>query len=171
MRIKHRTLLRAKELRLLHKQLENWPNLVHKALRATPSGKVQVERVVLDDKSELYFVGAELWLVIQKDLIYPGLPALLSENVQLPKVVVDMGAVPHIANGADVMAPGIYDLDKELVEGELVVIIDQKNLTPLAVGRTRLSAETILEINKGRAIDTLHYVGDPLWKLAKELSE
>lgn len=171
MRIKHRTLLRTKELRQLRKQLEKLPNLEHKALRDSPSGKVQVERVVLDDKSELYFIGSELWLVIQQDLIYPGLPALLSENVQLPKVVVDMGAVSHIANGADVMAPGIYDFDRELVVGELVVIIDQKNLMPFAVGRTRLSAETILEIKKGRAIDTLHFVGDPLWKLAKELSE
>jgi PUA-domain protein len=171
MRIKHRTLLRTKELRRLRKQLEKFPNLEHKTLREAPSSKMQVERVVLDDKSELYFVGGELWLVIQQDLIYPGLPALLSENVELPKVIVDMGAVPHIANGADVMAPGIYDLDKKLVEGKLVVIIDQKNLVPLAVGRMLLSVETILEINKGRAIDTLHYVGDPLWKLAKELSD
>jgi PUA domain protein len=171
MRIKHRTLLRTKELRQLRKQLEKFPNLEHKALQDTPSRKVQVERVVLDDKSELNFVGGELWLVIQQDLMFPGLPALLSENVELPKVIVDMGAVSHIANGADVMAPGIFDLDKKLVEGNLAVIIDQKNLVPLAVGRMRLSAETILEINKGRAIDTLHYVGDPLWKLAKELSE
>lgn len=171
MRIKHRTLLRTKELRQLRKQLEKLPNLEHKVIRKSPSSKVQVERIVLDDKSELYFIGGELWLVIQQDIIYPGLPALLSENVQLPKVIVDMGAVSHIANGADVMAPGIYDLDKKLVEGNLAVIIDQKNLMPLAVGRMLLDAERILEINKGRAIDTLHYVGDPLWKLAKELSE
>jgi PUA-domain protein len=171
MRIKHRTLLRTKELRQLRKKLEKVPNLEHKAIRESPSSKVQVERVVLDNKSELYFVGGELWLVIQQDLIYPGLPALLSEHVQLPKVIVDMGAVSHIANGADVMAPGIFDLDKSVVEGSLVVVIDQKNLMPLAVGRMLLSAETILETNKGRAIDTLHYVGDPLWKLAKELSE
>ena len=171
MRIKHRTLLRSKELRQLRKQLEKLPNLEHRVIREAASSKVQVERIVLDDKSELYFIGGELWLVIHQELIYPGLPALLSENVQLPKVIVDMGAVSHIANGADVMAPGIYDLDKELVEGKLAVIIDQKNLMPLAVGRMLLDAETILEINKGRAIDTLHYVGDPLWKLAKELSE
>ena len=171
MRIKHRTLLRSKELRQLRKKLEKVPNLEHKAIRESPSGKVQVERIVLADKSELHFIGGELWLVIQQDLIYPGLPALLSENVQLPKVIVDMGAVSHIANGADVMAPGIYDLDKKLVKGKLAVIIDQKNLMPLAVGQMLLDAETILEINKGRAIDTLHYVGDPLWKLAKELSE
>ncbi|UCE81651.1 MAG: RNA-binding protein, partial [Deltaproteobacteria bacterium] len=113
MRIKHRTLLRTKELRQLRKQLEKLPNLEHRAIRESSSSKAQVERVVLDNKSELYFIGRELWLVIQQDLIYTGLPSLLSENVQLPKVVVDMGAVSHIANGADVMAPGIYDLDKK----------------------------------------------------------
>ena len=82
-----------------------------------------------------------------------------------------MGAVPHIANGADVMAPGIVDMDRSVTEGALVVVIDQKNRTPLAVGRTRMDAQTVLGTKRGRAIETLHYVGDPVWKLAKELSE
>lgn len=171
MRIKHRTLLRTKELRLLWNRFEAQPDLIHRAFGDPPSDKVPVERVILDDKTALYLVQAELWLVMQQELVFPGLPALFSENVQLPKVVVDMGAVKHIANGADVMAPGIFDLDKNLAEGDLAVVIDQKNLLPLAVGRMLLLPAVILETNRGRAIETLHYVGDHLWKLAKELSE
>ncbi len=170
MRIKKRTFLRTKELRLLQSRLANNPNLLHRALRNEVLGKVQVDRVILEDKSSLYFINKELWLIEQKDFIYPGLPALLSENIQLPRVVIDMGAVSHIANGADVMAPGVFDIDGELVEGELVVIIDQKNLMPLAVGQMLVSGQAILETRRGRAIKTLHYVGDQLWKLAKELS-
>ena len=171
MRIKHRTLLRTKELRKLLNGFENSPGLIHQALREVPSGKVSVERIMLNDKTELYLVKGTLWLIKQQHMLFPGLPVLLANNVQLPKVVVDMGAVAHIANGADVMAPGIFDLDKQLKVGDLVVIIDQKNLVPLAVGRMLLSPDVILERNRGRAIESLHYVGDQLWKLAKELSE
>jgi PUA-domain protein len=171
MRIKHRTLLRTRELRNLLKGFKNSPTLIHKALRGAPSAKVSVEQIVLDDKSKLYLVQGELWLVKQQHTMFPGLPALLADNVQLPQVVVDMGAVSHIANGADVMAPGIFNLDKQLKVGDLTVIIDQKNLMALAVGRMLLSPDVILEKNRGRAIETLHYVSDQLWKLAKELSE
>ncbi len=171
MRVKHRTLLRAKELRLLRKRLAGTPSLIHRALRAPSSGKTSVERVILDDKSELYLVGGEFWLAKLTNTVYPGLPALLSGNVEIPKVVVDMGAVPHISNGADVMAPGITELEKTLAVGDLTVIIDQKNRVPIAVGRMLLNPTVILETKRGRAIETLHYVGDQLWKLAKELSE
>ncbi len=171
MRIKHRTLLRTKELRKLLEGLEKTPKMIHKALRDSSSGKVSVERIILDKKSELFLVQGELWLVKLDAIVFPGLPALIAENVQLPQVVIDMGAVPHIANGADVMAPGIFSIDEQLVVDDFAVIIDQKNLVPLAVGRMLLMPEVILKSNKGRAIETLHYVGDQLWKLAKELSE
>lgn len=170
MRIKHRTLLRTKDLRKLLKGFQNTPGLIHQALREGSPGKVSVERIVLDNKSELYLVQDELWLVKTQHALFPGLPVLLADNVTLPRVVVDMGAVAHIANGADVMAPGIFNLDKQVKVGDLVVIIDQKNLVPLAVGRMLLSPDEIQERNRGRAIESLHYVGDQLWKLAKELS-
>jgi PUA domain protein len=171
MRIKHRTVLRTKELRKLVKAFDEAPLLIHKALRESTLGKVPVEHIVLDDKSELYFVQDELWLVRFEAETFPGLPALIANNVQLPRVVVDMGAVPHIANGADVMAPGIISIDEELRVDDLAVIIDQKNQVPLAVGRMRLSREVIVETKKGRALETRHYVGDQLWKLVKGLSE
>jgi PUA domain protein len=170
-RIKHRTQLRSKELRQLLERFEEQPNLIHQALREGPSGKVPVERFVLKDKSQLFFVEGELWLFDLQGELIPGLPSLISANVQLPQVVVDMGAVPHIANGADVMAPGILTVEDQLAVGDFAVVIDQKNRVPIAVGRVLLAPEVILEAKKGRALETLHYVGDQLWKLAKELSE
>ena len=171
MRVKHRTILRTKELRTLVKTFEATPNIIHRALREPTPGKVLVERIVLDDKSEVFFVKDEMWLIKVKTGFIPGLPSLLADNVQLPKVVVDMGAVPHIANGADVMAPGIVSVDEVLIVDDFAAIIDQKNLVPLAVGRMLLTPKVIMESSKGRALETLHYVGDQLWKLAKELSE
>jgi PUA domain protein len=171
MRIKHRTILRTKELRKLVKEFEEMPLLIHQALRKTQLGKIPVEHIALDDKSELYFVQNELWLVQLEAAMFPGLPALIANNVQLPQVMVDMGAVPHIANGADIMAPGILSIDESLRVNDLAVIIDQKNHVPIAVGRMRITREVIAETRKGRALETLHYVGDQLWKLVKELSE
>ncbi|MFX1510661.1 MAG: PUA domain-containing protein [Promethearchaeota archaeon] len=171
MRIKHRTILRTKELRNLLKKLENKPLWIHRLLRDTAPGKVPVEHVVLEDKTQFYLVQSEMWLVELQSEVVPGLPALIEKNVELPQVVVDMGAVPHIANGADVMAPGIYTINEDLKPGDLTVIIDQKNLVPLAVGRMLLTPKVIRDVNRGRAIETIHYVGDQLWKLAKELSE
>ena len=171
MRIKHRTFLRIKELRALLSGLADASNLIHDLLEDPSSGKGMVERVVLEDKTTLYFVKSALWLVVQKNQRFPGLPALLAGSVRLPQVVVDMGAVPYIANGADVMAPGIVEVEPGIAEGELVVIIDQKNRTPLAIGLALMDAKTIVDTHRGRAIQTLHYVGDPVWNLAKELSE
>ncbi len=171
MRIKHRTFLRSKELRKLQDEFRTRPGWIHQALREQMGGKIAVERIVLEDKTELYVVGNQLWLIRRDDFFIPALQALLEKTVTLPKVVIDMGAVPYIAKGADVMAPGIVEIPAGLQTGAFVVIIDQNNRTPLAVGRLRMDSAEISIMEKGRAIETLHYVGDKLWNLMKQLFE
>jgi PUA-domain protein len=170
LRTKHRTLLRAKEQRELLQQLAATPGLVHRLLTGKANGKVGVERVVLEDKTEVLLVQGRAWLVQQPNLLLPALPALLDGAITLPKVVVDTGAVPHVAKGADVMAPGIVEVDQNVAQGALVVILDQKNRTPIAVGRMLTDGRSIGQMGKGRAVQTLHHVGDSLWKLMKSLS-
>lgn len=171
MRVKHRTLLRSKEQRTLLEQLEKTPSLLHHELETIIRSKAKVERIVLDNKTELYFMDNQPWLIRGPKLIFPALQALLKQVVVLPEVIVDMGAVPHIANGADVMAPGIVEINPNLVKDDLVVVIDQKNRVPLAVGRMLKDAIEVQREGKGRTIQTLHHVGDALWKLIKSLSE
>lgn len=170
LRTKHRSLLRAKEQRELLQQLSATPGLVHRLLADKTAAKTGVERVVLEDKTELLLVRGQAWLVRQPDLLLPALPALLDGAIELPKVVVDTGAVPHVAKGADVMAPGIVEVDPNLAQGALIVIVDQKNRTPIAVGRMLTDGRNIEQMGKGRAVQTLHHVGDPLWKLMRSLS-
>src|SRR2546430_7404650 len=43
---------------------------------------------------------------------------------KMPRVTVDMGAVPHVVGGADIMAPGIRKVEGTFGENGLVVIID-----------------------------------------------
>jgi PUA domain protein len=76
-----------------------------------------------------------------------------------------MGAVPYVCNGADVMAPGIKDMD-QFDAGDLVVVRDVAHGKALAVGKALKSSSDIEKNRKGRAIENLHYVGDSLWKAA-----
>jgi PUA domain protein len=83
-------------------------------------------------------------------------------------VTVDMGAVPHVANGADVMAPGITEADPAIRAGDLVWVRDERNRRPLAVGRALVDGPAMPRGKKGKAVETLHHVGDALWSTDEE---
>jgi PUA-domain protein len=80
-------------------------------------------------------------------------------------VVVDMGAVGFIVKGADVMAPGITDADPMIQKDDLVWICDEKYRKPLALGIALMTGEEMKTKKPGKAVKTLHYVGDRLWML------
>ena len=80
-------------------------------------------------------------------------------------IVVDMGAVGFIVKGADVMAPGITDADSMIQKDDLVWICDEKYRKLLAVGVALMTGEEMKTKKPGKAVKTLHYVGDRLWML------
>lgn len=85
-------------------------------------------------------------------------------------VVVDMGAVRFVTNGADVMSPGIVDADEKIEVGDFVWICDEKNLKPLAVGFALVSGVDMKSGGSGKAIKNVHFVGDTIWNfVAKSL--
>ena len=96
--------------------------------------------------------------------MYPTLRYLL-EHPCLKKVVVDMGAVKFMVNGADVMRPGIVDVDEGIAPDEVVVIVDVTHRKPLAVGQALLSGEKIKAASFGKMIKNIHFVGDAIWNL------
>ncbi len=100
--------------------------------------------------------------------IAPTLKGLLAFPATKRAVTVDMGAVRFIYNGADVMAPGIVDADPSIREGDIVWVRDEKNSRPLAVGRALMDGPTMAREEKGKAIETIHHVGDDIWRLGEE---
>ena len=80
-------------------------------------------------------------------------------------IVVDMGAVKFVTNGADVMAPGIVDADKSIVENSQVWICDETHHKPLATGVALMDGQQMISESKGKAVKLLHYIGDSLWSL------
>ena len=100
--------------------------------------------------------------------IAPTIRGLLAFPATKRSVTVDMGAVRFIYNGADVMAPGIVDADPGIRAGDVVWVRDEKNGRPLAVGRAIMDGPTMAREEKGKAIETIHHVGDEIWRLGEE---
>ncbi len=98
----------------------------------------------------------------KEDLLIPALRLVLKNNF-LKNIIIDMGAVPYAAKGADMMRPGITGVDAEVKEGDIVAIVDEKNLKPVAIGQSLFSKEEIQEMEAGKIVLNLHYVGDDAW--------
>ncbi|HYZ94861.1 MAG TPA: PUA domain-containing protein [Nitrososphaeraceae archaeon] len=86
-----------------------------------------------------------------------------------PSVVVDMGAVKFVCNGARVTRPGIMKFDT-FNKGDLVTVKDEKYSKVLAVGRALEDSNTAINNNKGYVIDNIHYIGDDFWESYKEIN-
>ncbi|MEK6985259.1 MAG: PUA domain-containing protein [Candidatus Thermoplasmatota archaeon] len=89
---------------------------------------------------------------------------LLAYKPQARFVTVDMGAIKFVTNGADVMAPGIVEADPALQPGDWCWIRDERNKQPLAVGKALVAGAAMVR-GKGKAVKSVHHVGDKLWAL------
>lgn len=126
-----------------------------------------IEEVVLK-KGSIYLVEGRPLFVRRGEQLVPHLSSV-EECFRLPSVVVDMGAVPHVVNGADVMAPGIVRVDGNFAEGSVVVVRDEKYGKAIAVGVALIPSETLPATRRGKVVKNLHYVGDVFWETVKEL--
>ena len=90
---------------------------------------------------------------------------ITNASIENNRVTVDMGAVKFLANGADVMAPGIVAADENIEAGDIVFVVDVMHKKPLSVGEALMDGKAMVEEKKGKAIKTLHFVGDEIWKM------
>ncbi|MBS7614128.1 DUF1947 domain-containing protein [Candidatus Bathyarchaeota archaeon] len=129
--------------------------------------KPQVE-VTETSKGKIYVVnGRPIFAEFENDLF----PTLSFEQYvsRLPKVVVDMGAVLYICNGADVMGPGIVGIQGEFAPKSVVTVVDVKNKKPIAIAKSVFDSKTALIIKKGKLFENMHFVGDEIWTVSKEI--
>ena len=63
------------------------------------------------------------------------------------------------------MAAGIHAACECIAEGDMIWIRDQEHGKPLAVGWARMSAEEMVTASGGKAVGTIHWIGDELWEL------
>lgn len=127
-----------------------------------------VERGDSDEGPVLLAGGRVVAARLDEDPNAPFLPTVHGMLARPPTrawVTVDMGAVPHVTNGADVMAPGIVDADPGIAEGAPVWVRDERNEKPLAVGRALVEGPAMVAGDSGKAVATLHHVGDTVFAL------
>lgn len=149
--IKRRT-MRRKDVRRLKEE-------AGALLRDETNSIIQAET---EDGVTVYIIEGDIKLARKGELLYP---TLMNESVDgLPSILVDMGAIPYVCNGADVMSPGITKIDGEFGEGGLVVVRDERHRKPLALGVALTSSGEMREMPKGKVVKSVHYVGDKLWK-------
>ena len=95
-------------------------------------------------------------------LFYPYIESV--GYFKCPLIIVDRGAVPHILQGADVMVPGILSCEM-FSSGDIVYIKGENTPRVIAVGKSLIDSSEIKNMKRGKAIKTLHYVGDKIWKM------
>lgn len=154
LRKRHR--LRKKEIRILSQGLLD--NLGQSCLSEDDT----VDRADIG-KFHVILVNGKILGMVVGDKPFLTVKGLLKYRVEKRFVTVDMGAVKFVYNGADIMAPGIVDADLGIAKGDLVWIRDQKNRQPLAVGEANMSGDEMVKSNKGKAVISIHHVGDDIW--------
>ncbi|MCJ7768078.1 DUF1947 domain-containing protein [Candidatus Bathyarchaeota archaeon] len=125
--------------------------------------------VVETEFGEVCLIDGKPVLVVTEAAVYP---ALVSKELfeMLPKIVVDMGAVPFVCKGANIMAPGIRRFEGSFAKGDIVFVVDEKHGKPLALGEATYDVEEAKNVKRGMVIKNIHYVGDSIWKLIKDLA-
>ena len=143
--------LKVKEL---NKEIEHYGISYHKKDQAV---------IVEDEKYKLILVNKKPEFFYYEEKIVPTLKLLQQKDV-LKKITVDMGAVKFVVNGADIMRPGIVEIDEDINQNDFIVIIDVNNKKPLAVGIALLNSKEMHSATGGKVIKNIHYVGDELWR-------
>ena len=117
--------------------------------------------------AEIYVINGKPILAKSDDTVFPTLifDELLSS---LPKITVDMGAVPHVCNGADVMAPGVVQIEGNFEKNIFLLVVDKHYGKSLAIGVALFDSKTMKATKYGKIVKNVHYVGDRLWKLLKK---
>ena len=89
---------------------------------------------------------------------------------KFPYVMVDMGAVKFMCNGANAMRPGITKYS-EFEKDQIVCIIEESQNKFLAVGRACVSSTEMEELSKGEIVKNMHYISDKYWESGKLIKD
>lgn len=167
MNIKQRHMLKSKDIKELKQKLLDLFD--EKAILALYGDKPKIEFLKLDNRDEIIVVNNILSFWITKELYIPCLTLLINPDIifSMKSVTVDKGAIRFVANGADIMRPGITVIDDSIIKGDIVKIQEETHGRPLAVGMAMFNAAEMQKMTKGKVVKTIHFVNDPIWEFSK----
>jgi PUA domain protein len=162
-KIKNRHKLKNKDVRNIVKKLEEDFEITLNIRDSTIESGIY-------ESTEFLFVNGKPYFMFYNNKLVLTLKGLNHFQPKNKCVVVDMGAVKYVTNGADVMSPGIVNADAGIKTGDTVWICDEKNKKPLAIGTAIITGEEMITFGKGKAIAVFHYIGDRLWNFINRLT-
>ncbi len=121
-------------------------------------------------KHKIFLANGVPMFAKSDDSLFPTL-TFNEMSSRLPKVTVDLGAIPYLCNGADVMAPGVRGIQGDFTKGELVLVVDEKYGKPIAISQALYDSESVKTLKQGKILKNLHYVGDEVWNAIKNLGD
>ena len=127
--------------------------------------KIKNLKVYFIDQNSQLIVGSGI-TILKIDDQY--LPFLNQTQVleKFPNVMVDMGAVKFMCNGANVMRPGIKRYT-EFGANDIICVIEESQHKFLAVGRAMTDSSALEGMSKGEVVKNLHYISDKYWEISK----
>jgi PUA-domain protein len=131
--------------------------------------KANVETVEADFGQIILVNGKPLFFKVDDHV----LPTLFFKEISahMPRIVVDMGAIPYVCNGADVMAPGIVRFEGGFSKGDIVLVVDEKHGKPLSLGEILYDAAEAMKVKQGIVVKNVHFVSDKIWNFVKAFAE
>ena len=139
LKIKKRYFLKKKKVKAIKEELGDYGSFIN--------NKDTLELLEAEDY-DFILVNGEPYIIMINGKPYPTLKAALNIELDSKVVVVDMGAVRFVTKGADV-----------------VIIVEETHNKPLAMGIALITGPEMVENSEGKAIKSLHYVGDAIWNL------
>ncbi len=120
---------------------------------------------IVEDDFDIILVDGIPSYFLWENKYYPTVLLLLQNPPKGKYVTVDMGAVKHVLNGANIFAAGIVEADEGIRAGDAVYIRDEKYKKPLAVGIALMDGNTMVSEKKGLAVKNIHHYGDKIHKI------
>lgn len=124
----------------------------------------------------IYYISEDAQMITAKNIMIlrigdVHLPFLSQKELleRFPHVMVDMGAVKFMCNGANVMRPGIRSYS-EFEKDQIVCVIEESQHKFLAVGKAMVPSSEMEAMKKGEVVKNLHYISDKFWEVGKTIS-
>jgi PUA domain protein len=130
-----------------------------------PRPRIEVNEA---EAAEIFIVNGKPLLARSGGTLFPTL-AFAEVLSILPRIAVDMGAVPHVCNGADVMAPGVVSIDGDFDKNDFLLVLDERHGKPLAIGTAFFNSQAMKKVKHGKIVKNIHHVGDKLWNTLKKI--
>ncbi len=147
--------------------VETYPTLEEAIDEILPKNSLLIGKAL--DNVQVLLVEDEILFFQNKD-IGPWFPTLRLVHKYpdiMPRMQVDKGAIRFVLGGANIMCPGFTSaggsMPEELPAESPVAVYAEGKQHCMALGLTKMSTADIKRVNKGIAVETMHYLADGLY--------